>query len=100
MSTYKSDYTDEQIDGCFHKFYNSLNTVEVVSSHGATVVMTKDSKTLYAIEHNGKWVFYPDSYGVWTISGTLGQQSTTTTVDVDTIKLRTINLIFGNGNSK
>ena len=100
MSVYQSDYTDEQIDSCFHKFYNSLNTVEVLSSHGATVIMTKGLQTLYAIEHNGKWVFYPDSYGVWTISGTLGQQSATATVNVDTIKLRTINLIFGNGNAR
>ena len=97
MSTYRSDYTDEQIDGCFHKFYDSLNTVEVLASHGATVIMTKGAETLYAIEHDGKWVFHPNSYGVWTISATLGQQSATESVDVNTIKIRTINLTLRGG---
>lgn len=86
------NYTDKSIENNIKKFYASLNTVNVSSTTGATIYMSKDGEVLYANENSGVWTFHPMEFGVWTIHGALGQQTNSTTVNIDSISIRTVSL--------
>lgn len=89
-----SQYTDIQIDDNIEKFYNSLNTVNVSARSGSTVTLSKDSEVLYAIEKDGVWTFHPMSFGSWTAAASMGQVSSSTTININSIAVRNITLSF------
>lgn len=90
-----SRYTSREIDNNFKKFYNSLSTVIVSTTSGATVTLSKDGEVLTAIEKNGKWTFHPTSFGVWQANAQLGQTSATpATIDIKSIGIDMLSLSF------
>jgi hypothetical protein len=95
--TYRSTYTDKEIDDCFKKFYTSENTIEVLTTTGSTVVASTtvngETITLSAIEHDGKWTFHPMYFGTWEVQAFLGQTASgPVEVTVDSIALRIVNI--------
>lgn len=87
MAKYNIGYTGEQIDECLGRFFNSLNTVVVVTQSGSTVTMTKDGTTLTAEEDDGKWVFHPLEFGTWTITTQKNLSTNSRTINIDCIKI-------------
>ena len=75
----------------------SLNSVifariVVTAETGSDVICTDGKTTLLAIEDNGTWTFYPRTYGEWTVTATLGENSLEYVVDVDAARIYRIGL--------
>ena len=71
-----------------------LPRIVVTASTGSTVTCTKGSTTLTATEASGTWTFDLPDYGTWTVTGTLGADSASESVAVDTVKQYNISLTY------
>ena len=92
MSKYTLSYTGEQTDTVVKKFFNSLNTVTVLTTSGSTVTMSKGGVTLYSVEDSGRWVFNPLEFGTWTITVFKDQLSAQSSLNIDHIGLYDVNI--------
>jgi hypothetical protein len=66
----------------------------VTAPTGSTVTASRGSTTLTATESSGTWVFNLTDYGTWTVSATLGVNSASGTITVDTVKEYSLKLSY------
>jgi hypothetical protein len=66
----------------------------VTAPTGSTVTASRGSTTLTATESSGTWVFNLTDYGTWTVSATLGVNSASGTITVDTVKEYSLELSY------
>ena len=68
---------------------------KITADHGATVSLIKGAMTIAAVEtSSGMYEADVPEYGTYTVSSVYSGVTTTTTVDVDTVKVYTANVVY------
>lgn len=86
LNEYSSDFYSSEIEINISKFYKSRIKVTVISIPGSTILMKNDSTVITAKETNGRWVFYPDKFGVWIIEALKGTDYAKSTIQINSVK--------------
>lgn len=68
--------------------------IVVTAPTGSTVTCTKGSTTLTATESSGTWTFNVPEYGTWAVNASLGTESASGSVAVDTVKQYSLSLSY------
>ena len=66
----------------------------VTAPAGSAVTCQKGSTTLTAAEASGTWTFIVPDYGTWTVNASLGGDSASESVNVDTVKQHTLTITY------
>ena len=66
----------------------------VTAPTGSAVTCQKGSTTLTAAEASGTWTFIVPDYGTWTVNASLGGDSASESVNVDTVKQYTLTITY------
>ena len=99
-------YTASQVDIALDKFFNSLNTVIVSTDLESAynlkrvlITMSDGVTTLEPKKKDGKWIFYPNKFGEWTITGNLDGEVVTESINITNISIHDEIVLQFNGGS-
>ena len=88
------NYTDASLAGVISATGGLCPQIIVTAPTGSAVTCQKGSTTLTAEEASGIWTFIVPDYGTWTVNASLGDDSASESVNVDTVKQYTLTITY------
>ena len=88
------NYTDASLAGVISSAGGLRPQIIVTAPTGSAVTCQKGSTTLTAAEASGTWTFIVPDYGTWTVNASLGGDSASESVNVDTVKQYTLTITY------